>query len=293
MAKNRGLGRGLASLIPTQPKSDNSGHSDAATAVTREIAVARIKPSPWQPRQHFDAEKLQELAASIKTFGLVQPLVVRKNGDIYELIAGERRFRALRDVLGWEQAPVLIMEAEDARMRELALVENLQRADLNAIEVAVAYQELQKESGLTHEKIAERVGVSRAQVTNTMRLLDLPEEARRMVAEGKLAPGTARALLAASSPLTQLKLARRAVDEGLSTRRVEELASERGKEKTTAAAPVRKTPPHVANLEERLLRHLGTKVQIDDNNGKGRIVIEYYSVEDAQRLLERMGLPPE
>lgn len=297
MAKSRGLGRGLDSLIPASPsKSAASQASGKVEGVgTKEAPIEKVKPSPWQPRQHFDAEKLEELAASIRHNGLVQPLVVREKDGFYELIAGERRFRAIRDVLGWTKVPVLIMDAEDAKMRELALVENLQRADLNAIEVAVAYQELQKESGLTHEKIAERVGVSRAQVTNTMRLLDLPEEVRRMVAEGSLPAGSARAILGLNSPLSQLRLARRAVDEGLSTRRIEQLAADqnkaKGKQKDEEAQP--KAPSHVKDLEERLLRHLGTKVKVEDNNGKGRIVLEYYSIEDAERLLNRMGLPKE
>ncbi len=295
MAKSRGLGRGLDSLIPTA--SSKSAAAQAGGKIdgvgTKEAPIEKIKPSPWQPRQHFDAEKLDELAASIRHNGLVQPLVVREKDGIYELIAGERRFRAIRDVLGWTKVPVLIMDAEDAKMRELALVENLQRADLNAIEIAVAYQELQKETGLTHEKIAERVGVSRAQVTNTMRLLDLPEEVRRLVAEGSLQAGSARAILSLSNPLSQLRLARRAVDEGLSTRRVEQLAAEQSKAKNKPREEEPKAPSHVKDLEERLLRYLGTKVKVEDNNGKGRIILEYYSIEDAERLLNRMGLPKE
>lgn len=294
MAKNRGLGRGLASLIPTRPSTPDADPAVGKEAgAVRELPVERIKPSPWQPRRHFDAEKLEELANSIKNNGLIQPLVVRKKGNHYELIAGERRFRAVRDILGSPTVPVIVMDAEDARMRELALVENLQRADLNAIEVAVAYQELQRESGLTHEKIAERVGVSRSQVTNTLRLLELPEEVRRMVAEGQLPPGSARAILAASNPLTQLRLARRAVEEGLSTRKLEQIAGEQAKDKARAESKPRSVQSHVARLEERLLQHLGSKVQVEDRSGVGRIIIEYYSVEDAQRLLDRMGLPPE
>ena len=286
MSKSRGLGRGLDSLIPAAAARPEKGGGESPL----ELPIDRIKPSPWQPRQHFDAEKLRELAASIGNHGLIQPLVVRRKGGHYELIAGERRFRAVRDILGWKKVPVLTMEAEDAGMRELALVENLQRDDLNAIEVAVAYQALHRESGLTHEKIAERVGVSRAQVTNTIRLLELPEEVKRMVAENKLPAGSARAILAASSAMAQLRLARRAVEEGLSTRRLEELAGERGRARRPSPRTV---PLYVAGLEERLLRHLGAKARIEDRHGRGRIVIQYYSVEDAQRILERMGLPQE
>jgi ParB family chromosome partitioning protein len=186
------------------------------------------------------------------------------------------------------------MDAEDARMRELALVENLQRADLNAMEIAEAYRELAESGGMTHENISRRVGVSRAQVTNMLRLLDLPEEVKRLVAENSLSAGSARALLGMNSPLAQLRLAKRAVEEGLSTRKIEELAAERKSSgRRDAKPPVREVPPHVADLEDRLLRYFGTKVTVDDKNGKGRIVIEYYSVDDADRLLKRMGLPEE
>ena len=293
MSKSRGLGRGLASLIPAAPAPQGKQDAGGKSSAPLKLPIDRIKPSAWQPRKHFDAEKLNDLAASIKAHGLIQPPVVRKKGDYYELIAGERRVRAMRDVLGKSEIPVIVMEAEDLKMRELALVENLQRDDLNAIEVAIAYQELQKESGLTHEKIAERVGVSRAQVTNTIRLLELPEEVKRMVAEGKLQTGSARAILAASSPLAQLRLAQRTVAEGLSTRRVEELAAEKNNSKAKQRTPPRAIAPHVARLEERLLRHLGSKVQVEDKQGRGRMIIEYFSVEDAQRILDRMGLPQE
>lgn len=290
MSKMRGLGRGIETLIPA-PKA-----LPAATGTTPgdswELAVEKIIPSRWQPRRAFDATGLEELAASIAAHGLMSPLVVRKAGDgIFELVAGERRLRAMRDILQWEKAPVRLMNAEDAVMRELALVENLQRADLNPIEIANAYHELKKELGLTHEAVADRLKVSRPQVTNFLRLLELPEEIKELVASGKLPVGSARALLPLSNPMAQIKLARKAVEEELSTRQVERLAAESRKTKT----PPQPKPaaPDIAFLEERLRRHLGSKVTVDDHKGKGKIVIEYYSLAEAQGILDRMGLPGE
>ncbi len=234
---------------------------------------------------------MQELADSIESHGLINPLVVRDLGDgKYELIAGERRLRAIRDRLGRAKAPARLMTAEDAKMRELALVENLQRDDLNPIEEAAAFHELRKELGITHEAIAERLKVSRPKITNTMRLLELPEEVKQMVADGSLPGGTARALLSLSNPVAQIKLAKRAVAEGLSTRRVEQLAAEKAK---PAARPEKRREAHVEILEDRLRNYFSSKVRVEDEGGKGRIVLEYYSVDDAQRLLDRMGLPPE
>ena len=290
-AKSRGLGRGFDSLIPPAPSKEGPVRG-GETGAAWELSVSEITPSRWQPRRDFDPERLEELARSIEAHGLINPVVVRKqDGGGYELIAGERRLRAMRDILKWEKVPVRLMDAEDTKMRELALVENLQRDDLNPLEEAVAYHELRKELGLTHEAIADRIKVSRPKITNTMRLLELPEEVKRLVADGSLAAGTARALLSLSNPVAQIKLARRAVEEGLSTRRVEQLSAEKQKERTRPPEPRR--PAHVENLEDRLRRHFGSKVVVDDDKGKGRIILEYYSVEDAQRLLDRMGLPPE
>lgn len=293
MAKQRGLGRGLESLIPAaQTKAAASAHP--AESVW-ELDVAKIPPSPWQPRREFNQERLEELAQSIKEHGLMNPLVVRRRqGDAYELISGERRLRAIRDVLGWEKAPVRLMTVEDAQMREHALVENLQREDLNPIEEAAAYEELKKDLGLTDQAIADRLKISRPKVTNTMRLMELPEEIKRLVVEGSLAAGTARALLGIKdNPLAQIKLAKRAVEEGLSTRAVEQLAAERRRDKQAEKDEFVRRPPHVVDLEDRLRRFFDAKVKVEDDNGKGRLVFEYHSVADAQRILDRMGLPPE
>lgn len=294
MSKSRGLGRGLDSLIPAAPVAER----DAAVRTTDdgvlEIRVDRIVPNRWQPRRVFDQRKLEELAQTISSHGLMQPLVVRRRDDgSYELIAGERRLRAIRDVLHRETAPVRIISADDRMVREMALVENLQRDDLNPIEEAAAFKELTQELGLTHEAIAERLQVSRPKITNTMRLLELPEEIKGLVATRDLAAGSARALLTLANPVTQLKLAKRAVAENLSTRQVEKLAAEIQRERERERTPTREVKPHVEQLEGRLRDYFGTKAVVEDSGGKGRIILEYYSVDDAQRLLEKMGLPAE
>lgn len=297
MAKSRGLGRGLESLIPSSspPSSQDKGGGGLP-----DIRVDRITPNRWQPRRHFDQQKLEELARTIESHGLMQPIVVRKKtgGGGYELIAGERRLRAIRDVLGRETVTAQVIEADDATVREMALLENLQRDDLNPIEEALAYQELHRELGMTHEAIAERLQMSRPKITNAIRLLELPEEIKRLVAGGELAAGSARAILGLPNPVAQLKLARRAVEENLSARKVEQLVAEFTRSKSASGSGAGERgrpalPPHVEALEERLRSHFGTKVAVEDDKGKGRIIIEYYSVDDAERVLERMGLPPE
>lgn len=290
----RGLGRGLGSLITT-PKKTTTPAEDGSENGLQDLPVASITPSPWQPRSEFDEDALQALADSIREQGLVQPVIVRQNDQGYELVAGERRWRAVKR-LGWTTVQAVVMEASDERMRELALVENLQRQDLNPLETAYAYQSLQDELGLTHEQVASRLGVSRSAVTNMLRLLELPDEVKRLIAERRLRAGHARAILAMPEAMSQIKLARKAADEGMSVRELETLTmgGGQGKKKTaqanTESAP-KKTDPLVQDLEDRLRTHLGTKVSVRHAGKRGSIVIEYYSPEDATRILERMGLP--
>lgn len=291
----RGLGRGLESLIPAAPvvAERDAPITEGGNGVW-ELLVERIVANRWQPRRDFDPEKLEELARSIESDGLMNPLVVRKSPDGgYELIAGERRLRAMRDILGMTKVPVRLMSVDDARMRELALVENLQREDLNPIEEAAAFDEMVSRLGLTHDEVAKRLNKRpgyRSVITNRIRLLTLPEEIKRMVAERELEPTKARALVAVENPVVQIKLARRIVEEGLSAAQVEKLVADLKKDKSRPAGPERTVPPHVADLEDRLLHHFGTKVTVEDANGKGRIVIPYFSVDDAERILERMGV---
>ena len=291
MVKARGLGRGIESLIASSRSKENAPSSAPEPDGVWELAVDRIEPSPWQPRRDFNSEELQELAMSIRDQGLISPLVVRRRKDgSHELIAGERRLRAVRDILKWEKAPVRLMTVNDAKARELTLVENLQRADLNPIEEAAAFQELQKGLGLTHEDIASLLHVSRAKITNALRLFRLPDEVRKMVGDGSLDEGKARAILGLETPLEQIRLARRVVADGLSTRQVEREAKARSSAGRKEAKG-KKREVYVEALEERLRRHLVTRVKVEDDGGKGRIIIDYFSVAEAERVLKRMGLP--
>jgi ParB family chromosome partitioning protein len=289
MTKARGLGRGIEGLIASSRTKEED--TRPAPDGVWELAVDRIEPSPWQPRRNFNPGELQELALSIQDQGLISPLVVRRRPDgSHELIAGERRLRAVRDILKWEKAPARLMTANDAKAREITLVENLQRADLNPIEEAAAYQELQKGLGLTHDDIASRLHVSRVKVTNALRLFRLPDEVRKLVADGSLDEGKARAILGLENPLEQIRLARRAVTENLSTRQVEREAKPKS---FSGRQATKKREIQAEALEERLRQHLGTRVKVEHRHGKGRIIIDYFSLAEAERVLDRMGLPPE
>lgn len=304
----KALGRGLRGLISKR----NDAAPETAEAEAEEprqglmdLPIAAIVPSPYQPRHDFDEEKLTELAASIREQGLVQAIVVRRvEEDRYELIAGERRLRAVQS-LDWDKVPAVVMEASDDKVRELALVENLQRDDLNPLEVAMAYDSLRRDAGLTHDMIAKRIGTSRAAVTNALRLLDLPEEVKGFVAGGQLGAGHARTLLTLGDPLSQIELAKRIAHEALTVREVERIVNPEKYAPAPAAggagrsdgaaggAEAAKVDPFVKDLESRLREHLGTKVTLQDHGGKGRIVVEYYSPGDATRILEAMGLSPD
>ena len=258
----------------------------------KKINIADIEASKWQPRSHFNQEKLQELADSIREQGLVQPIVVRKKGEnIYELIAGERRLRAMT-ILGWEEVPACLLDASDDKMRELALVENLQRDDLNAIETAVAYELLQNEEGLTHNDIGDKLGISRAKVTNTLRLLNLPHEVKNMIAEEKLSAAHGRTLLGLSDPLSQIELAKRIVEEGLPVHDVEQIvkrltSSRLSKPKTSTIV---EKDRNVLSLEEQLCSHFGARVSVNDKDGVGTITIKYNSMDEVAGILEKIGI---
>ncbi|MEE8105844.1 MAG: ParB/RepB/Spo0J family partition protein [Planctomycetota bacterium] len=275
----RKLGRGLDSLLGVP-------RAKGGEEVTP-IPVTELRRSPFQPRQEFDEGKLQELAASIKESGVLQPILVRPSGTGYEIVAGERRFRAAEKA-GLKEIPALIRPYSDEDVLVLSLVENVQRADLNPIDKAQAYQRLVKHLGATQADIAQKLGLNSATVSNMLRLLELPSEVKDLVRNGALTMGHARALLALPDEVEQLKMAERVIREGLSVRAVEEFA--RRDEGARAATPKRrKNPrktPQVAALEADLRAHLGTKVSIQDRRGKGRITIEYYSPDDFERVVQ-------
>jgi ParB family chromosome partitioning protein len=273
--RRKGLGRGLSALIPQAP---------APKPVERTLPIDQIGPNPWQPRSQFDDAKLGEMAESIREQGIVQPLLVRPRGDAFELVAGERRLRAAR-MAGLESVPVVIRDLGDREALEIALVENLQREDLTALEEAAAFERLIDEFGLTQEQIAARVGKSRPAVANTLRLLQLPEEVRGEMRNGRLSAGHARALLALESSVEQIALARDTIRLGLSVRSLE------ARIRLRMQNPPRRRPPsdlHVADVENQLMKSLGTRVRILPRGKKGRIVIEYYSSAELERLIERL-----
>jgi len=291
-APRKALGRGFSAMLggaaPSTPPAAAPASSARPTEPAR-LPLDRIDPSPWQPRKAFDEERLLELEESLRTQGMIQPLVVRRRGERYELIAGERRWRAATR-LGWTEAPGVVLEAADARMRELALVENLQRDDLNSIEEAAAFDQLRKDTGATHEELAARIGKSRAFVTNSLRLLDLSEEVKRLVAGKSLSAGHARALLGLTDPQEQARFGAKASEEGWSVRETEKRVAARARPtKKADAAPTPPADPEARALKARLEARFATEVAIEDRGGKGWISIRFYSYDDVTRILEKMG----
>ena len=278
-ARKSGLGRGLDALIPQE-------HPTGGFAT---ISVDGIHANPDQPRSDFDPERIDALAASIDAVGLLQPIVVRAEGDGYVLVAGERRLRAVRQLGHASIAAVIRDETDAATNLTEALVENLQREDLNPLEEAAAYRELLEEYGMTHDEVGERVGKSRSAVTNTVRLLGLPAPIQRLVASGDLAAGHARALLGCEDFAYATHIAERAVAEGWSVRRVEEavrLRATQGRRSSTRSRSVRPAP--IIELEDRLQERLGTKVTIDDRGTGGKITIKYTSTDDLERIYRHL-----
>jgi ParB family chromosome partitioning protein len=288
--KPRRLGRGLEALI-----------GGAATAAApgsdlQRIQLSRVRPNPFQPRREFAAEELAELEASIKASGLLQPITVRRRGEAYELIAGERRVRAANN-LGWTEIAAIVRDFDDRTMLVLALVENLQRTNLNAVEEARGYKRLIDEFHLTQQQVADAVGRDRTTVTNLLRVLSLPEEVQRMVEHGKLSLGHARALLALDSSASAVDLANSAVAKGLSVRELEQCVRELSGARATPAAPTAQKPretaapsgadPAVRSVEDKLRRYLQTDVRIQlSGDAKGKIELSFYSNDDLDRLLD-------
>jgi ParB family chromosome partitioning protein len=283
VARQGGLGKGLGALIPTGAPGEGGG--------LEQIPVASIRPNRFQPRSRFDEEELSALSESIREVGVLQPVLVRPIGDEYELVAGERRWRAARRA-GLQTIPAVVRETDDTAALEHALVENLQRSDLNPIEEAAAYQQLIEEFQLTHEQVASRVGQSRASVSNKLRLLQLPPAVQRLVQERQLDMGHARALLGTPDRAFQEQLARRTVKDGLSVRSVEDAirARERDDGDDAPARPSgggatrRLRPPGLLELEELLGDYLDTRVKVEMGSRKGRVIVEFSTLEDLERI---------
>lgn len=299
MARRSGLGRGLGALIPTEVANEG-------TSSLLELPVGAITANSFQPRHHFDEDALASLTASVRELGVLQPILVRpaEADGSYELVAGERRWRAAKRA-GLQTVPAIVRAASDVASLEQALVENLHRQDLNALEEAAAYQQLIEDFKLSHDDVARRVGKSRSAVSNTLRLFQLPPGIQRLVAESQLSAGHARALLGTPDRSFQEALARRAVADQLSVREVEEAVRARSGEAaedapegtksagSTGSASRRLRPPGLLELEELLSERLDTRVKVAMGSKKGKVTIDFASLEDLERIYRAMTTPPE
>ena len=286
----KGLGKGLSALIPSAAETKAESRDERATY---EVAVERITPSPFQPRRSFDEGKIDELAASIRNQGIIQPLVVRPNSDGFELIAGERRWRAAMKA-GLIRVPVVVREASDHEALQLALVENLQREDLNPIEEATGYRRLQEEFHWSQEEMAEKVGKSRPAIANSLRLLALPAEVQQEISAGNLPAGQARALLGLHAEALILSACREVIVKGLSTRETEKMVRYliMGRKRRRQASLL---DPDLKAIVEDLQRALGTRVRLipKARSTKGKIEIEYYALTDLERIIQTIAKKPD
>jgi ParB family chromosome partitioning protein len=291
--QRKALGKGLSALLPGR----SSGHSSAAAAPApldtsmppSTLPIEAIRPNPMQPRVVFQPERLEELAASIRANGIIQPLIVRRHEAQFQLVAGERRWRAAK-LAGLKDVPVVIQEIADPLLLEIALVENIQREDLNAIETARAYERLGRDLGLSQEEIGRRTGKDRTSITNALRLLKLPAEVQLLLAEHRLSMGHARAILGLPTAEGQIEVAEKAAAQGLSVRQVEALVQELTSDRTRTGSKKEKAPdPNVRAAIEELERALGTRVRIVElSEQRGRIEIEYYSQTDLDRIFQQI-----
>ena len=297
MALKRGLGKGLDSLIPTNVMMESEvKHSTVSTASSPEegkdgtlmVKLSKVEPNREQPRKNFDEDSLQELAESLKQFGMLQPILVQNRGDYYEIIAGERRWRAAK-IAGLKEVPVIVRELTDQEIVEISLIENIQREDLNPIEEAQAYKRLLTEFHLKQDEVAERVSKSRTAVTNSMRLLKLCDEVQKMVVDDMISTGHARALISIEDPEEQYLIAQKIFDEKLSVREVEKLVKDLPKPPKPPKEENKTLQAIYQEISERLKQSLSTKVSVSaKQNGAGKIEIEFYNHEDLERLLERI-----
>ena len=283
MEKHKALGKGLQALIPEAQENDTGALATSVRTGLTTVDISEIKPNRFQPRTAFKAEKLDELVASIREKGIVQPVLVRKAEKGYELIAGERRFRAAQR-LNLQKMPVIIKEVDDVNAMELALIENIQREDLNPIEEAKAYKRLSSEFGFTQEKIAQSVGRDRTSVTNIMRLLSLPDQIQQLILDDAITMGHARALLTVSDQRKQLSICEKILRKRLSVREVEQMARPHAPQRKQSA--YHSPDLHIKAVEDELEPIFGTKVKIQHGKKRGKIVIDYYSLTDLNRIVE-------
>ena len=285
MGKKLALGKGLSALIP-----DESFNTDNKNS-TLSISINKIKSDKDQPRKSFDSEKIAELTESIKTHGIIQPLILRKiDNDQYIIVAGERRWRAAK-IAGLKEVPAIIMDLTESEILEISLIENIQRQDLNPIEEAIAYKKLIDDFKMTHEELSKRIGKSRTSITNTMRLINLDDRVQQYIIEGVISEGHGRALLGIKDFEIQYELAQQVIDEKLSVRELEKIIRriiEPNNRNTNSSK--QELNPYYKEIKNQLQNYFGTKVNISNKNNKGKIEIEYYSEDDLQRILDIINI---
>ncbi|MCM8711935.1 ParB/RepB/Spo0J family partition protein [Clostridium sp. SYSU_GA19001] len=281
MNKKFGLGKGLGALIPEE-------ETTASSNSVMKISMNLIRANELQPRKNFDEEKIEQLAESIKEHGVVQPIVLRKEGDTYIIVAGERRWRASKSI-GLKEIPAVVMDLTDKQVLEISLIENIQREDLNPIEEALAYKRLIEEFDLTQEELGKRIGKSRTAVTNILRLLNLDERVQDYLIDGVISEGHGRALLGVSDKDVQFMLAQKIIDESLNVRDIEKVIKNLGKDKKETNVKDNESVYH-NDIKDKLESYFGTKVTLTNKKNKGKIEIEYYSQDDLQRILDILNI---
>ena len=284
MGKKHALGKGLSALIPDESYSMDNNKN------TLTISINKIKSDKDQPRKSFDSEKIAELTESIKTHGIIQPLILRKvDNDQYIIVAGERRWRAAK-MAGLKELPAIIMDLSESEVLEISLIENIQRQDLNPIEEAIAYKKLIDDFKMTHEELSKRIGKSRTSITNTMRLINLDDRVQQYIIEGVITEGHGRALLGIKDSEIQYELAQQIIDEKLSVRELEKIIRKIIEPTNKKDYNKQELNPYYKEIKNQLQDYFGTKVNISNKNNKGKIEIEYYSEDDLQRILDIINI---
>ena len=286
MAKKSGLGKGLGAILSDKYDSqalDSISNSDDSQIV--ELKIVDVEPNKDQPRKEFDKEKLDELADSISKHGVIQPIIVTKQGSVYQIVAGERRWRASKQA-GLKKIPAIIRNYDEIKIMEVALIENLQRENLNPVEEALGYKSLMETFSLTQDKISERVGKSRSAIANSLRLLNLPDKVLSMLEKGEISTGHAKVILSVSNKNEQIQIAELIFEKKMSVRETENYIKNKSKTKKSGTSVSSEVKMAIKEMENAFSKYLGTKVKIKDSNGKGKIEIAYYSHDEFERLMD-------
>lgn len=286
MAKKSGLGKGLSAILSDKYDSqalDSLENSDSSQVV--ELKIVDVEPNKDQPRKEFDKEKLEELADSISKHGVIQPIIVTKKGSTYQIVAGERRWRASKQA-GLKKIPAIIRDYDEIKVMEVALIENLQREDLNPVEEALGYKSLMDNFSLTQDKISERVGKSRSAVANSLRLLNLPDQILKMLEKGEISTGHAKVILSVTNKNEQIQIAELVVEKQMTVRETENYIKSKSKNKKSVNKMSAEVKMAIKDMENNFSKYFGTKVKIKETNGKGKIEISYYSHDEFERISE-------